>query len=295
MSDPKLLPNYTTIKTIIQQPTTVETLFELPSDQIEFLIDECDIFLKEMKNKFMEDFEKLKPYLVQLKELKCMIDKLREKRNAYSTFINMDRADCWLAMDYNHDTPFPIKMLEEKYEIYKSKKSPQHPTSPQEKKIHCRNKSLSPSSSKDDISIITEMKKNKQRSELISRKKSSPCSNSGGNSTTFMSYDRFNISPQNTTPDSLPHSPPAQNSIHNNTTSNFSPPLPNFQPSYFQKNNINRIEPQTEKIPKKNSVINNTSKIPTSFSNHTDTLSKTISYLPQPKFIRSNSILKKST
>lgn len=270
MSDVTLLPNYNTIKSIIQQPATVETLFDLPPDQIEFLIDECDIYLKDIKFKFLQDFETLKPYLLQLKELKIMIDKLREKRNAYATFMNMDRADCWLALDLN-EKPFPIKTLEEKYEIYKSKKSP---TNSNPNNSNSKNSVKSPTNStlkinsisktsKDDIEIVTEMKMNKQRSGIHQK-----------------------ISLTNTKTE------------HENDKDISSPPLPKFQPDKFQKGTGTLIAPK--KIEKMeltipHTISNNTSsssKIPDHRPrNMSEQLSKTTSYLPQPKFVRS--ILKK--
>jgi len=261
MSDVTLLPNYNTIQTIIQQPATVETLFDLPLDQIEFLIDECDIYLKDMKFKFLQDFETLKPYLLQLKELKIIIDKLREKRNAYATFMNMDRADCWLALDLN-EKPFPIKTLEKKYEVYKSKKSPTNQT---------KSPTKSPTySSKDDIEIVKEMKINKQRSG-VARKISSP-----------------------------PNIITKQSTFSTTTTTISSPPpLPQFQPDKFQKtlmpppkqNALDALDSTKQSASNTVPFISSSSKIPMKNRNMSEQLSKTTSYLPQPKFVRS--ILKK--
>ena len=79
------------VSLLLNEPLNYERMLEIPTDELEFLKDECDSVMKEIKNNIIKEYEIIKPSLVKMRDWKHQLRQLKEKREIYKTFISIDK------------------------------------------------------------------------------------------------------------------------------------------------------------------------------------------------------------
>lgn len=79
------------VSLLLNEPLNYERMLEIPTDELEFLKDECDSVMKEIKNNIIKEYEIIKPSLLKMRDWKHQLRQLKEKREIYKTFISIDK------------------------------------------------------------------------------------------------------------------------------------------------------------------------------------------------------------
>lgn len=79
------------VSLILSEPLNYEKLLEVPTEELEFLKDECDVVMKEIKNQIIKEYEIIKPSLIKMRDWKHQLKQLKDKRETYKTFISIDK------------------------------------------------------------------------------------------------------------------------------------------------------------------------------------------------------------
>lgn len=79
------------VSLLLNEPLNYERMLEIPTDELDFLKDECDAVMKDIKNSIIKEYEAIKPSLVKMRDWKHQLRQLKEKREIYKTFISIDR------------------------------------------------------------------------------------------------------------------------------------------------------------------------------------------------------------
>ncbi len=79
------------INIFLNEPLNYERMLEIPTEELEFLKDECDSVMKDLKIEIIKEFESIKNVLDKMRELKLQLKKLKERREIYKTFISIDK------------------------------------------------------------------------------------------------------------------------------------------------------------------------------------------------------------
>lgn len=79
------------INIFLNEPLNYERMLEIPTDELEFLKDECDSIMKDLKIEIIKEYDSIKNVLDKMRELKLQLKKLKERREIYKTFISIDK------------------------------------------------------------------------------------------------------------------------------------------------------------------------------------------------------------
>ena len=87
----KKLSNASMINIFLNEPLNYERMLEIPTEELEFLKDECDSVMKDLKLEIIKQYDSIKGVLDKMRDLKLQLRKLKERREIYKTFISIDK------------------------------------------------------------------------------------------------------------------------------------------------------------------------------------------------------------
>ena len=77
-------------KLSFNEPFDCEKLIDMKSDQLDFLIKECEINIEHLRINIVKTYQQAQPYLIQLTTLKRQLKQTTEKMEAAKTFLSME-------------------------------------------------------------------------------------------------------------------------------------------------------------------------------------------------------------
>lgn len=107
----KKISNRSMINIFLNEPLNYERMLEIPTDELEFLKNECDSVMKDLKTDIIKEYESIKDVLEKMRELKLQLKKLKERREIYKTFISIDKNQSILSDSSINSSNIEIKNI----------------------------------------------------------------------------------------------------------------------------------------------------------------------------------------
>lgn len=79
------------ISTVLNEPVNYERMLEVSTEQLEYMKQECDLIIQELKRAIIQEYEIIKPSLMKMRDMKQQLVEVREKREAYKLFLSIDK------------------------------------------------------------------------------------------------------------------------------------------------------------------------------------------------------------
>lgn len=99
------------INIFLNEPLNYERMLEIPTEELEFLKNECDTVMKDIKTEIIKEYESIKNVLERMRELKLQLKKLKERREIYKTFISIDKNQSILSDSSINSSNIEIKNI----------------------------------------------------------------------------------------------------------------------------------------------------------------------------------------
>jgi hypothetical protein len=81
----------------LKEPLDYDRLLDISTDELDFLKNEADSVMLELRTQIIREYEKIKPSLNQMRIWKQQLKLLQEKREVYKTFLSLERNDTLLS------------------------------------------------------------------------------------------------------------------------------------------------------------------------------------------------------
>ena len=78
--------------------TEQQDLLELSTEQLEFMLQECNITIHDLKMNIFKEYDKLKASLAQIKLWKTKLQQLKQQRETYKHFLSIDKCDTLMSL-----------------------------------------------------------------------------------------------------------------------------------------------------------------------------------------------------